>query len=381
MSGTQGDTDHDSPDLGAPVKIGGTATAVAPASSVGEGDRVNANFDLRGRQRTATTNADVISTNNSTTTPLLADAVYTGTGDDCIGYAAVTTTLFSSHDSATDGMTFQFSMDNTNWDDVYSFSMDVSASNTRRFQFPVTARYYRVVYTNGGTGQSAFRVQTILHGANQLTSVHRLGDSMTGDRSAQVVKTVLFGERSTGNFDAVLVDTSGALVALDSDHYHIHEGNAFETNAVDLNLGSAATLILAFKTPPVTKMHFRIRYGSLTVAHVDLQEDATWTAETGSLAPIYNRNRAGTPGSSAVLENQSTAGFTATDNVVLNPTGFSAGTAVNTLYAFAARTSAGEGGSESIWILEEDTQYAVVLTSDAANNKAQLTLTWYENGI
>lgn len=45
----QGDTRHDDPDGGRPAKIGGAASSAAP-TSVGEGDRVNAWFDLEGRQ-------------------------------------------------------------------------------------------------------------------------------------------------------------------------------------------------------------------------------------------------------------------------------------------------------------------------------------------
>ena len=64
-------------------------------------------------------------------------------------------------------MRFQFSTDNTNWDDDYIFTYDESVNGTaRRFQFPVTAKYFRVNYTNGSVAQTHFRVQTILHGNN-----------------------------------------------------------------------------------------------------------------------------------------------------------------------------------------------------------------------
>lgn len=165
---------------------------------------------------------DQVDSNNTTTATLAGDAVYTGTGTDILGYAAVTITLYADVDSATDGMTFQFSVDNSNWDDVYTFTMDVSESDTRRFQFPVTAQYFRVVYTNGSGAQSAFRIQTILHAANQLTSVHRLKDSMSGDRSAQVVKTALFArsEENGGTFEPVSVTEDGELEVLNVAHDH-----------------------------------------------------------------------------------------------------------------------------------------------------------------
>lgn len=46
-----GDVAHDAADSGNPIKIGGTATAAAPAA-VDEGDRVQASFDLQGQLRT-----------------------------------------------------------------------------------------------------------------------------------------------------------------------------------------------------------------------------------------------------------------------------------------------------------------------------------------
>jgi len=155
----------------------------------------------------------VVDSGNSTTTPLGGGATFTGTGFDCTGYSNVTITLYADVDSGTDGMQFQFSTDNTNWDDVYSFNMDVSDSDTRRFQFPVTARYFRVVYTNGAGAQSAFRVQTMVHRSNILTSIHRVDGTVTGDRSVQLMKSTIIGETTAGGggFVNVKVNPSGAL--------------------------------------------------------------------------------------------------------------------------------------------------------------------------
>jgi hypothetical protein len=149
----------------------------------------------------------VVDANNSTTTPLTGAAVFTGTGTDLLGYSAVTCTLYANVPSAPNGMTFQFSTDGTNWDDVYQFTM--GAGDTRRFQFPICARYFRIVYTNDASPQIAFRVQTLLHTANQLTSIHRLAEDMSSDRSAQVVKAALFAQKA-GSGDLTLIDATAA---------------------------------------------------------------------------------------------------------------------------------------------------------------------------
>ena len=173
------------------------------------GDSTNGMTVNLGSNNDVVTSPDnTIDSNNSTTTPLGGGAAFTGTGTDVSDYASVAITLFADVDGATDGMSFQFSTDNSNWDDTIAFTMDVSDSNTRRFQFPVTAQYFRLVYTNGGGGQSAFRVQTILNRTNILTSIHRVSDSLTTDRSAQLVRAVIAGETTAGGGSMVNVKVS-----------------------------------------------------------------------------------------------------------------------------------------------------------------------------
>lgn len=156
---------------------------------------------------------DTIDTNNSTTSALVGDASFEpASGTDALGYHVITVTLYADVDSAEDGMVFQFSTDDSNWDDEYVFTMDVSSQDTRRFQFPVTARYFRLSYTNGSGAQSAFRVQTILHAGSTLTSIHRVGDDMSLDRSAEVSKSVLFAKDSVNNlFKPVSIHSGGQL--------------------------------------------------------------------------------------------------------------------------------------------------------------------------
>ena len=154
-----------------------------------------------------------LSTDNSTVAQLGIDAVYTGTGEDMLGYAQVAITLHSDVSSTDGGMQFQWSQDGTNWDDSYDFHLDVAISDTRRFQFPVCARYFRVKYTNGGTGTAQFRIQTILHRGNILTSIHSAGSTVVHDRSCQLMKSIIVGETTAGGggFVNVKVNPSGAL--------------------------------------------------------------------------------------------------------------------------------------------------------------------------
>jgi hypothetical protein len=156
---------------------------------------------------------NIIDPNNTTDVPLGIGGVFTGIGTDVSSFNSVTIQLYADQDSATDGMCFQFSTDNVNWDDSNDYNLDVSISNARRFQFPVTAQYFRVKYENGNVAQTEFRVQTILHNSDVLTSIHRLDTGLTNDRSVTVTKSVIAGETSAGGgaFVNVKVSPSGAL--------------------------------------------------------------------------------------------------------------------------------------------------------------------------
>lgn len=152
-----------------------------------------------------------IDSGNSTTTPLAGDAVFTGTAVDLLSFSSVSIQIDSTHDSATDGMTFEFSIDNSNWDKIYVFTY-TAADSARVFQLPVHAKWFRIVYTNGSTLQTTFRVQTILMHATPNPTVHRLVDSVDPDRSVTVTKSAIIAQGAgTGDFIPVQATAGGNL--------------------------------------------------------------------------------------------------------------------------------------------------------------------------
>jgi len=196
--------------------------------------------------------SNVIDSNNSTATPLGAGAVFTGTGTDVSAYNSVTIQLFADQDSAADGMSFQFSPDNVNWDEQNDYNLEITVSETRRFQFPVTAQYFRVVYTNGGVAQTAFRVQTILHTSDVLTSIHRLDTGLTNDRSVTVTKSVIAGETSAGGgaFVNVKVAPSGSLEtnASQDTHDNLNANANIQVGDVDVSGANPVPTTMASTT-------------------------------------------------------------------------------------------------------------------------------------
>lgn len=145
-----------------------------------------------------------VSTDNSTTQTLGVDGMYTGNWEDITNFGVIVISVTSNVASATDGLMVQFSSDSTVAgiisDDDYTFN----AGTKKTFSFQAAAKYFRVMYTNGGTIQSSFNLQTILKPYYVKPSSHRIQDNIVDDDDAELNKSVLTGESSlTGTFENV----------------------------------------------------------------------------------------------------------------------------------------------------------------------------------
>jgi hypothetical protein len=177
---------------------------------------------------------------------------------------------------------------------------------------------------------------------------------------------------------------TGALVVISYQHADVHQGSSYKSDVIDGSLSDSETIILAFKTAAGTKRaHLIAEFSTLVGGNLEIWEGVTWTAETGSLNPILNRWRQSSMNSSMMLENSGQPTFTATDNLILNPTGLSTGTAISVhhLYAWGKKEKFAGGSVRDIeeLILKPDTQYAVVFTASGGSNAAQIILNWYEH--
>lgn len=212
----------------------------------GSGNQVTA-FSGSGTQ-------SAISTNNSTTSTLLAAATFTGTADEVTQYASVTVAVIASHASATDGLSLEQSSDNSNWDiiDVYT----VPATTGKTYGVQVTARYFRVRYTNSGTNQTSFRMQTILHAVMPNASSVRPQDARTNDNDMQEVIGYLAGFNGT-TWDRLRSDTTNGLdvdvTRVPTDPFGANADAASATGSISAKLRFiAATGIPVTSLPNVT---------------------------------------------------------------------------------------------------------------------------------
>lgn len=95
-----------------------------------------------------------------TTTPLGADEVYTGKVYDVAQYATLTIFVDSDQDGT---LSMQFSADGTNWDRRKVVPVDQNVGSGSVHTLETVSQYFRVVYTNGSTAQTHFRLQTLFH--------------------------------------------------------------------------------------------------------------------------------------------------------------------------------------------------------------------------
>jgi hypothetical protein len=122
---------------------------------------------------------------NSTNTPLGIGGVFTGTAEDITRFAEVRVSVFADQVSATDGFKMEQSTDGVNWD--VSDSYTIPASTTKSFGVGCVSNYFRMLYTNGGVAQGAFRMQVTYHASLTKASSVRMQDGRSNENDFEEV--------------------------------------------------------------------------------------------------------------------------------------------------------------------------------------------------
>lgn len=158
---------------------------------------------------------------NSTKSILTSSGVFYGRPEDVSEYGQIVISLNTDQDSAANGLKVYQSSDSTNWSVVRQYSITGNVSFNKHIQ--LYARYYKVEYTNGGTDQTEFRLQTKL--VTDHTG-HTVGQQATDDSVSVVLATghaalpITYGTRcfgSEGNlWDNVAVSANGTSTAFDA---------------------------------------------------------------------------------------------------------------------------------------------------------------------
>ncbi len=146
---------------------------------------------------------------NSSTTPLAANGVFTGAWLDCFNQGSVLVYLFSNVSSAANGLSLQWSNDGVNADETYA---ETFTAGGRALVLQVTqrGRYFRLVYTNGGTIQASFRLDVIHKITTPSGDVEELSDVLSLDDHGMITIPVLAAKNGAGSAIGYLAQSNAA---------------------------------------------------------------------------------------------------------------------------------------------------------------------------
>lgn len=152
-----------------------------------------------------------IDVNNSSFTPLAANASFVGAKTIALPFVSIGVTIFSDQDSATTGCFFEFSADGINWDIQHPFF--VRANSGACSPFIRQAIFFRVVYKNGPVAQTAFRLMTIMQRVSSVVSEQVLSAELTQGSAAALTHSVIAGKSISDPFiyKDVAINDDGSL--------------------------------------------------------------------------------------------------------------------------------------------------------------------------
>lgn len=201
-------------DINAPVRV--ASGTIDPNTGIwtaagGSGDASAANQVVLNSLLTT-----VFSTANSSSTPLAANGVFTGASEDITKYAEIRVTVISDQASATNGLQIQQSPDGVNWDNTDLYTIPAASGKT--FGTGAVEKFFRVVYTNGATLQTSFRLQVKLNVTITKPSSQRPQDGRPNDNDFEEVLSYLMvfngtsWDRSPGTIANGLLVNVSALI-------------------------------------------------------------------------------------------------------------------------------------------------------------------------
>jgi len=305
------DAAHSSGDVGVMALAVRNDAGTALAGS--DGDYIPPSTDATGALRMSLTG--VVSTSNSTSSVLSGGAAFTGTGEDVTNYNEIRISVIASHASATDGLSIQQSSDNTNWDITDTYTIPATTGKT--FSVPRQAKYFRVVYTNGATLQTSFRLQTILNRAAARVSSQRAGDGYSNETDLEQQQAFLMGYNGS-TWDRVrttgtgVLSTSAVLTAGSAlvGKVGIDQTTPGTTNAVvdtpvtsgglSIVTGSVGATATAIKASAGQLYGYHLFNTTAAVAYVQIFNVATGSVTLGTTAPTMS---IGIPASGGVTVN------------------------------------------------------------------------------
>jgi hypothetical protein len=168
---------------------------------------------------------------NSTSTLLNASQTFTGIGENVSGYTTVEITITSDVDSAPQGLSVEFSHDNSNWEISEKFTYDSNVYFNKRISIKNT--FIRIVYLNGSSNQTTFNLKTRFNntGTDQVELNPKLVDSFSRLRISRPYTIISSNHITSKQYLLVHEKITGAGVST-------HDANASCVNMELTGMGS-----------------------------------------------------------------------------------------------------------------------------------------------
>jgi hypothetical protein len=151
----------------------------------------------------------ISSVNNSTTTNLAANAIYTGVSDDVTGVGTILVGVYADVPSANSGLVFQTSPNQVDWYPMESFTYENDHPSV--YSMSPIFKYFRIRYTNGGAPTTKIAIQTHYKQGYVKPSCHRMGDNISGENDAELVKAVLAAMKPDHQYTNIHATAGGNL--------------------------------------------------------------------------------------------------------------------------------------------------------------------------
>ena len=230
-----------------------------------------------------------VDSNNSTATPLGISGVFTGTLTDVTQLGSLSVQVFADQSSATDGLSFEWSTDGgSNWDIQDQHTITINQGE--QFIIPRVAESFRIVYTNGGTAQGVFRLETILNPWPVSGEVEELDVALDAKDLALTTRSVIAGENPSGDFVNVKATTAGNFkIAIEEAEGSI-QGGGTEATALRVTVATDSTGVLTVDQPTAANLNATVVATALDIralvntdiVTVETTADATDAAAHGA---------------------------------------------------------------------------------------------------
>lgn len=179
-------------------------------------------FDIEGT--TIAGSQIVVSTNNSSTTPLAANASFIGGIDELWSYHDIDINLYGEpYNWAPGTLYFEFSPDKINWDVSIPITLDYPGIIPLPLR--VILPYFRVRYINGSVPLSAFRLTTLFHREKARPLTRLLSQAVDPNEPIQIMRSILNTQYPDGSYNylqsnalgQVKVDSTSAQIKVEYD--------------------------------------------------------------------------------------------------------------------------------------------------------------------